>query len=43
MLLKVLNDNPGSAEVERAYLDDFRRSLEAQVRMGSAGRVARDH
>jgi hypothetical protein len=42
MLLKVLNDNPGSAEVERAYLDDFRRSLEVQVRSGSTGRVARN-
>jgi hypothetical protein len=42
MLLKVLKDNPGSVEVERAYLEGFRRSLEAQVRWDSAGRVARD-
>jgi arylsulfatase A-like enzyme len=42
MLLKVLNDSPGSVEVERAYLEEFRRSLEAQVRRVSAGRVAGD-
>jgi arylsulfatase A-like enzyme len=40
MLLKVLTDNPGSAEVERGYLERYRRALEAAVREGPARRVA---
>ena len=32
MLLEVLTDNPGSVEVEKAYLKRFRERLEAQVR-----------
>jgi arylsulfatase A-like enzyme len=31
-LLELLAENPGSAEVERAYLERYRESLEAQVR-----------
>ncbi|MHB1560939.1 MAG: hypothetical protein ACYC61_26085, partial [Isosphaeraceae bacterium] len=30
-LLKVLVENPGTKEVERAYLGDFRRSLQSLV------------
>jgi hypothetical protein len=31
MLLEVLTDNPGSAEVEKAYLESYRKWLEALV------------
>ena len=42
MLLKVLTDNPGSAEVERDYLGSYRRSLEALVGEGPARGIAAD-
>jgi arylsulfatase A-like enzyme len=40
MLLTSLTDNVGSVEVERAYLEEYRRSLEALVREAPARRVA---
>jgi arylsulfatase A-like enzyme len=40
VLLKVLNDEPGSVEVEQGYLDRFRRALEAAVGEGPGYRVA---
>jgi arylsulfatase A-like enzyme len=40
MLLKVLSENPGSAEVEQAYLESYRRRLRALVEDSSAPRVA---
>jgi arylsulfatase A-like enzyme len=40
MLLEVLTENPGSAEVESAYLESYRRGLEALVAGGSTHRVA---
>ena len=40
MLLEVLTENPGSVEVERAYLDSYRRGLEALVPEGSPRPVA---
>jgi arylsulfatase A-like enzyme len=42
MLLKSLTENVGSVEVERAYLEEYRRSLEALVRAAPARRVAVD-
>jgi arylsulfatase A-like enzyme len=36
LLLKVLTENPGTVEVERAYLKSFRQSLETLVRAGRA-------
>jgi hypothetical protein len=42
MLLELLTENPGSGEVERAYLDHYRRSLERLVREAPARRVAVD-
>jgi hypothetical protein len=36
MLLDVLNDNPGSVEVEKAYLANYRRWLEELVHGDSA-------
>ena len=41
MLLEVLTDNPGSVEVERAYLDSYRQSLKSLVR-GGAQRIPGD-
>ena len=35
MLLEVLTDNPGSVEVEEAYLDSYRASLKSLVRGGA--------
>ena len=32
MLLEVLTENPGSIEVEKAYLEPYRQWLEALVR-----------
>jgi len=40
MLLEVLNENPGTAEVEAAYLKAFRRDLAELVDKGDAGKVA---
>ena len=40
MLLEVLTENPGSIEVEAAYLESYRRGLEALVPEGSTRRVA---
>jgi arylsulfatase A-like enzyme len=40
VLLKVLTESPGSVEVERGYLERYRRSLETAVREGSSRRVA---
>jgi arylsulfatase A-like enzyme len=42
MLLKVLTENPGSAAVERGYLERYRRSLEAAVAEEPGRRVAAD-
>jgi arylsulfatase A-like enzyme len=42
LLLKVLTENPGSVEVERAYLKAYRQSLEGLVREGHAERAASD-
>ena len=39
-LLDVLNDSPGSAEVEKAYLANYRRWLEELVRGTSSQSVA---
>ena len=39
MLLDVLNDYPGSVEVEKAYLADYRRWLEDLVRGNSSQSV----
>jgi arylsulfatase A-like enzyme len=43
MLLDLLTDNPGSIEVERAYLEPYRRGLKALVQERSPERVAADH
>jgi arylsulfatase A-like enzyme len=40
MLLDVLDESPGSTEVERAYLKDYRQALRSQVRGASAGKLA---
>ena len=40
MLLEVLTDNPGSIELEGAYLESYRRGLEALVPEGSPRPVA---
>jgi arylsulfatase A-like enzyme len=42
MLLKVLTENAGAAEVERDYLGAFRRSLELTIGKGPAGGLAAD-
>ena len=39
-LLEVLTDNPGSTEVEEAYLDSYRRGLEALIQENSPQRGA---
>jgi arylsulfatase A-like enzyme len=40
MLLEVLTDNPGSIEVEKAYLESFRQDLKALIQESSPQRVA---
>jgi hypothetical protein len=40
MLLDSLTEDVGSVEVERAYLEEYRRSLEALVREAPARSVA---
>ena len=40
MLLKVLTENPGSAEVEQAYLASYRDALRALVEEGPPRGVA---
>jgi arylsulfatase A-like enzyme len=40
MLLEVLTDNPGSIEVEKAYLEPYRQELDALVQERSPQRVA---
>jgi hypothetical protein len=40
MLLDVLDESPGSTEVERAYLKDYRKALRAQVDRRTVGQVA---
>ena len=42
MLLEVLTENPGSIEVEKAYLGPYRQKLKALVEEISAPRVAAD-
>ena len=43
MLLEVLTENPGSIEVEKAYLEAYRQGLKALVPEGSPPRVAAGH
>jgi arylsulfatase A-like enzyme len=43
MLLEVLTDNPGSIEVEKAYLEAYKQGLRAFIRDSSLGRVAAGH
>jgi arylsulfatase A-like enzyme len=43
MLLEVLTDNPGSIEVEEAYLRPYRQELKALIEKRSPRRVAADH
>ncbi|MGC8639073.1 MAG: sulfatase-like hydrolase/transferase [Isosphaeraceae bacterium] len=40
MLLEVLTENPGSAEVEEAYLDSYRKKLREDVERGVPRQVA---
>jgi hypothetical protein len=40
MLLEVLTENPGSAEVEEAYLDSYRKKLREDVERGVLRQVA---
>jgi hypothetical protein len=40
MLLEVLTENPGSIEVEGAYLESYRRGLEALIPEISPRRIA---
>jgi hypothetical protein len=41
MLLKVLSDNPGSIEVENAYLKAYRQTLASMVEESPAARAPR--
>jgi arylsulfatase A-like enzyme len=43
MLLEVLTDNPGSSEVEKAYLKAYKRGLKALIPESSPRRVAAGH
>ncbi len=43
MLLEVLTDNPGSIEVENAYLEPYRQWLKALIQESSPRRVAAGH
>ena len=40
MLLEVLTDNPGSIEVEKAYLEAYKQGLKALIPESSPRRVA---
>ena len=43
MLLDVLTDDPGSVEVEKAYLEAFKQGLKAVIQESSPRRVAVGH
>ena len=43
MLLEVLTDNPGSIEVNKAYLDAYKQGLKALIAESSPRRVAAGH
>ena len=43
MLLEVLTDNPGSIEVEKAYLEAYKQGLKALIPDSSLPRVAAGH
>jgi arylsulfatase A-like enzyme len=43
MLLDVLTDNPGSIEVEKAYLEDYKQRIRALIPDSSLRRVAAGH
>ena len=43
MLLEVLTDNPGSIEVDKAYLEAYKQGLQALIPESSPGRVAAGH
>ena len=43
MLLEVLTDNPGSIEVEKAYLEAYRQGLKALIQESSPQQVAAGH
>jgi hypothetical protein len=43
MLLEVLTDNPGSSEVDKAYLEAYKRGLKALIPESPPRRVAAGH